>query len=132
MSRLLCANLRTITRIRSSEYRDMHAGLVRKPNKYRAKRQTVDGLSFASKHEAKVYGELKLRERAGEITDLRLQPRYHLTINDTLICTYVGDFEFTEAGRIVCVDAKGMPTPAYTIKRTLFKVLYPNIEHREA
>lgn len=42
-------------------------------NKYYAKKVTVDGHTFDSKHEAERYSELKLLERAGQIENLQLQ-----------------------------------------------------------
>lgn len=47
-------------------------------NKYRNKKTIIDGIQFDSKKEAKVYQQYKLLERAGEIKDLKLQPRYEL------------------------------------------------------
>lgn len=130
MSAMLFANRRTVTRLKPAEYRAMHAG-IKKPNKYRAKRQKVDGISFASQHEAKVYSELKIRERAGEITNLRLQPRYPMVVDGDLICTYVADYEWRERDCLVAGDAKGVRTKDYRIKRKLFLALYAHIEHRE-
>ncbi len=42
--------------------------------KYRAQPTIVDGIRFHSKGEARRYQELRLLERAGEITNLELQP----------------------------------------------------------
>jgi hypothetical protein len=50
------------------------------PNKYRNIKTIVDGITFASKKEAKRYSELKLLERAGMITDLELQPAFNLIL----------------------------------------------------
>jgi hypothetical protein len=41
----------------------------------------IDGYNFASKLEAAVYCQLKLLERAGEISDIRCQHKLHLTGN---------------------------------------------------
>lgn len=103
-----------------------------KTSKYGAQKTAVDGIIFASKYEAKVYGQLKLLVRAKVITDLTLQPRYPLVVNGQKICTYVSDFAFNENGKKVTVDAKGYATKDYKIKAKLFKALYPDIEHREA
>ena len=46
--------------------------------KYRNKKVEVDGILFDSKKEANRYMELKLLEKAGEITDLKRQVRYEL------------------------------------------------------
>lgn len=132
MSRLLHTNPRTVTRIKSDEYRAMHAALTKKRNKYRAKRTKLDDKAFASKHESRVYARLKQMERAGFIKELRLQPKYPMTVNGHLICTYISDFEFKDRGKTVTVDAKGARTRDYIIKRKLFLALYSHIEHREA
>ena len=47
-------------------------------NKYGARKTVIDGITFDSKREAIRYQELKLLERAGEIKDLELQPKYIL------------------------------------------------------
>lgn len=48
----------------------------RNGHKYNAVRTTIDGHTFASKAEAKRYGELRLLEKAGEIERLELQPKF--------------------------------------------------------
>ena len=55
---------------------------LRRPTKYNVDTsrigkaaRTVDGITFASKAEARRYQVLKARELAGEIRDLELQPR---------------------------------------------------------
>ncbi len=98
-----------------------------KENKYGNRRTTVDGIGFASAKEARRYGELKLMVRAGEIRALRLQPRYPLAVNDRLVTTYVGDFDYEERDGVtwtlVTEDAKGMETDVFKIKRELFAAL---------
>ena len=42
-------------------------------NKFGAKQTEIDGITFASKHEAERYVELKYMERAHLISDLQLQ-----------------------------------------------------------
>ena len=100
-------------------------------SKYGAQRTEVDGITFASKKEARRYGELKLLERAGEIRNLELQPRFPLRVGDVLVCTYVGDFAYCtrplpgalNVGEFVVEDAKGFKTPEYKLKAKLFKAL---------
>lgn len=100
-------------------------------SKYRAIPTVVDRHRFASKFEAMRYSELKLLERAGQIRALTLHPKYPLMVGDELICTYIGDFGYFEKGKAVVEDTKGFATPVYKIKRKLFMVCYPDIEHRE-
>lgn len=45
----------------------------KKPRKYRNEPTLVDGIRFDSKHEARVYQELMLRVRAGELKNVLLQ-----------------------------------------------------------
>lgn len=97
-----------------------------KPSKYRSKRTTVDGITFASKAEARRYGELKLLERAGKIQGLELQPRFDLVVMGRKVARYVADFAYTEraTGKPVLEDVKGMKTPVYRLKAKLMQALY--------
>jgi hypothetical protein len=100
-----------------------------KPSKYHNVRTTVDGIGFASASEARRYSQLKLFAKAGEIVNLRLQPRYPLKIEGVLICTYVADFAYdrrqAEGGwRPVIEDVKGVVTDVFRIKRNLMRVIY--------
>lgn len=103
---------------------------MRGRSKFGAVRTKVDGISFASKKEAKRYGELKILERAGEITDLKLQPRYPLVVNGMKVCTYVADFLYHNTFRgatmaqPIVEDAKGFKTPEYKLKAKLFLALH--------
>jgi hypothetical protein len=81
----------------------------------------VDGISFASKKEARRYGELRLMERAGMIDNLALQPRFPLLVNGELVCTYVADFAYNTKTARVVEDAKGVQTPEFKLKRKLMK-----------
>ena len=100
-------------------------------SKYRSVRTIVDGITFDSAKEARRYGELKLLERAGAIKMLKLQPPYPMIVGGKKVCTYRGDFEYVEKGKVICEDAKGVITREYRIKKKLFLALYPSIEHRE-
>lgn len=95
-----------------------------KKNKYCNKKTEVDGIIFDSKKEAAQYQVLKLRERAGEISGLTLQPKYPLEINGIKIGNYIGDFFYTENGQRVVEDTKGVKTPVYKLKRRLMLALY--------
>lgn len=95
----------------------------RAPSKYHAVPTELDGIRFASKKEAKRYAELKLLEKAGEITGLILQPRYALTVTGNgvgneppgfvaQLGSYVADFTYFDirARRVVVEDVKSPPT----------------------
>lgn len=110
---------------------------MRRTHKYRAQRAELDGYTFASKREMRRYAELKLLEKAGQISGLRMQPRYVLIEpfeyrgEKVRGMSYVADFEYQENGTTVVEDAKGFRTDVYAIKLKLFKFKYPELEHRE-
>lgn len=99
--------------------------------KYNNRKTVIDGITFDSAKEARRYGELKLLQRAGEISNLNLQSEYELTVNWQKICKYRADFEYTtKDGRKVVEDVKGVRTPVYQLKKKLMKAVY-NIEIKE-
>ena len=101
-----------------------------KPSKYKAIRTTVDGVTFASKKEARRDAELRLLERAGEIFALERQPRFPLKVEGKLIATYVADWRYLKRGAHsqTVEDAKGMQTPAFKLKWKLAQALNPFYE----
>lgn len=95
-------------------------------NKYHNKKVTYNGITFDSKKEARRYSELLLLERAGVITGLQMQVPFVLIpsqrINGKVVereCKYIADFVYTENGKVVVEDTKGMKTDKYIIKRKL-------------
>ncbi len=112
-------------------------------NKYNATKTTVDGIVFDSKKEATRYGQLKLLERAGKISDLKIQPRYLLQesfktpvidqngvkIKDKTIrkIEYVADFEFKMGEVVVVEDVKGFQTAIFKLKLKLFLKKFPEL-----
>lgn len=88
-------------------------------NKFGNKRVSHAGYSFASKLEAEVFDLLKLREKAGEIRDVKCQVQVYLT--DAKI-VYKPDFKFFNIGkdRDEWGEAKGLETPEWRIKRKLW------------
>lgn len=101
-------------------------------NKYRNIPTTIDGVTFASKKEARRYEELKLMVRAKAITDLTLQPVFPIEIAGQKICKYIADFEYTENGKRIVEDVKSTATatPVYKLKKKLVKALH-NIDVQE-
>ncbi|MXN51887.1 DUF1064 domain-containing protein [Shinella sp. AETb1-6] len=98
-----------------------------KRSKYGAEKTLLDGILFDSKAEARFYADLKVRERAGEVTDIELQRGYDLAPNGVHVAFYVADFVFFD--RTVCrrrvVDVKGAPaTPAFRLKAKLMKACF--------
>lgn len=105
-----------------------------RPHKYGAVATEVDNIRFASKLEARRYGELKLLEKAGEITagSLTLQPKYALhTVTPAgeivKVATYIADFKYisSRGGHFwVTEDAKGVRTPVYRLKKRWVEAQY--------
>jgi hypothetical protein len=94
--------------------------------KFRNVPTEVDGIAFASKKEARRYGELKLLERAGQITGLKVHPAFPLDVNGHPVCRYVGDFAYVRGGVEVVEDVKSPITrkhPVYRLKAKLFEAL---------
>jgi Protein of unknown function (DUF1064) len=91
---------------------------------------SADGKTFASKREARRYGELLLRERAGEIVGLATQVPFDLLVNGIKVCRYVADFVYFEGERYVVEDSKGCKTAVYRLKRKLMLAVH-GIEIRE-
>lgn len=100
--------------------------------KYKNRKTTADGILFDSAKEAGRYQELKLLERAGMIHDLRRQVKFELIpkCGKELPCCYIADFVYTEGGRTVIEDVKGVRTKEYIIKRKLMNWRY-DIQIRE-
>lgn len=101
-------------------------------SKYNAKRTERGGLTFASKREADRYSTLVLRERAGEIRNLRCQVPVPIFVNGELVAKWIADFVYEEAPdwTVVHEDCKGFRTPLYKLKAKLVRVA-AGIEIRE-
>ena len=101
----------------------------KKSSKFGAKKTVVDGITFDSKWESERYGQLKAMERGGIVTDLELQVKYDIVINDIKICKYIADFVYKEEspdGKIkeIVEDAKGFETPEFKLKKKLMKAVH--------
>lgn len=99
-------------------------------SKYRARKTTVDGITFDSRKEADRYLVLKDMEEDGLIENLRRQARYELVPAFDVDgrhyrpVYYVADFVYVEDGREVVEDVKGMRTDVYRLKSKLFARRY--------
>lgn len=95
-------------------------------NKYRNIKTTIDNVTFDSKKEAMRYVHLKTMLQAGVISDLTLQPKFDLVINNVKIGKYIADFKYREGdtGRYIIEDVKGIKTPVYRLKAKLVKALH--------
>lgn len=114
----------------------------RRPNKYHARRVSVDGEKFDSQAEYERWRELRLLERAGEISNLERQVKIPLEIGGRPIkvrskgypngrpVKYWADFVYFENGQRVYEDKKGFDTPISRLKRAVVEAMYPGVEVR--
>lgn len=121
---------------------------MRAKSKYHNRKITRDGVTFDSRKEFRRYEELQLLQQAGEIANLRRQVKFVLIPTQRepsqigtrggvkkgkLLereCAYIADFVYTENGKIVVEDTKGLRTKDYIIKRKLMLYVH-NIRVRE-
>lgn len=98
----------------------------RRRNKFGAVKTVLDGITFDSKREAAYYAELKLRERAGEVASVELQPVYELSVNGHLVGTYRPDFRFYDVRekRVRVVDVKGVRTREFQRTVRLMRAIH--------
>lgn len=127
-----------------------YRGWRRNGTKYNATKCVVDGITFDSKHEANRYCELRLLQKGGVISDLRLQVEFELipaqyepdtvtftkTGKEKIIkgkcierkCSYLADFVYkdNETGETVVEDTKSPATRTkeYIIKRKMMLYRY--------
>lgn len=91
-------------------------------HKFNAKRVEHDGIKFASKKEARVYEQLKLMQKSGEVLFFLLQPRFDLGAG----VKYTADFiVFFASGTVEFWDAKGVKTKEFIAKKKLVENKYP-------
>ena len=107
--------------------------------KYKNKEKIVDGIKFDSKLEARRYIQLKLLQRAGEITDLRmqvefvLQPSYKKNGKTIRAIKYIADFVYYDVKRkeTIVEDTKGFRNEVYKLKKKIFEYIYPYLQIKE-
>ena len=103
-------------------------------NKYKNKKVQIDMYVFDSIAESRRYKELALLEKAGEIENLQLQPKFLLQESfkkngkTYRKIEYIADFMYKEKGKVIVEDVKGMETKEFKIKRKLFEYKYPDLE----
>lgn len=108
----------------------IQAGPTEKRPKYGNQKTELDGKKFDSKHEAKMYEELRLRCQAGEYIGLGLQVTFYLPGG----IKYKADFVAVRPdGSMEVMDAKSEATKkdkVYRLKKRLMKECY-KIEIKE-
>ena len=98
--------------------------------------RTLDGIVFDSKAEMDRYAELVLLERAREITNLEIHPRFILQeFSQTKLrpIIYEADFQYYDVKekKIIVEDVKGFETPIYKMKRKMFSEKFPHFSFIE-
>jgi len=104
----------------------------KKPHKYGAKRtSTVNGISFTSKLEARIYEDLLWREKCGEITQINITPS--ILLKDK--CPHCGDgpirfkVDFSAVlvatGETIYIEAKGVRVSSYIKREKLWRASGP-------
>ena len=108
-------------------------------SKYHSRKITRDGETFDSVKELRRWQELKLLERAGEITELKRQVKFKLIPTQREpVCemsrqgvfkkgkvlerevSYIADFTYkNKSGFLVVEDVKGYKTKEYILKRKM-------------
>lgn len=110
-------------------------------NKYNARKTDRDGYTFDSLAEERRYCELKLLERAGDIRNLLVHPKFIIVDGFTdntgkrqRPAYYVADFQyFTNGGAVIVEDVKGgktTQTAVYRLKAKLFRKRYMDVDYR--
>lgn len=111
---------------------------AKRGHKYRAvKTGCRSGHHHPSKKEARRCDELHLLLRAGQISNLEIEPQYWFAINGVAVMHlngrrvgYKPDFRYIEGGQVVIEDVKGMAVRDFPLRAAIFKALHPEIELR--
>jgi hypothetical protein len=105
----------------------------RGPKYHNVKTTSADGIVHDAKGESQRWEELRLRERAGEIRNLRRQVVYALVVNGHLITTYKADFVYEDGAATVVEDRKSPRTRTLESFRHKVKLMQAchNIQVRE-
>jgi hypothetical protein len=103
-------------------------------NKYRNRKIVVDNIRFDSNLEATRYRQLKLLQRAKQISNLRLQVPFLLQEGfkkngkTHRKIEYIADFVYEENGQTIVEDVKGLQTDVFKLKHKIFEKVYPDLE----
>lgn len=97
-------------------------------HKFNAVRTVSNGISYASKKEAKYANELRLRKKAGEVLFFLEQVPIRLPGGTKLVVDFQ---EFHSDGSVHFVETKGFKTDVYKIKKREIEAYYPMIKIEE-
>lgn len=99
---------------------------AKKQSKYRNIKTEMDGVVFDSRREAAYYSALLFRRRAGEISDIKLQPKFPILINGKHVTDVVLDFTYRDVsgGKVHYIDVKGFANPHSKLKKKMVEAAY--------
>jgi hypothetical protein len=127
-------------RLSLREARAFGIKIPERPSKYGNEPGYRDGHHFDAQLELKRYCYLLMVERAGQLKNLVVHPKYPLfaaswtadpmadeaEIFSIEVGVYEGDFQYHDAaGELIVEDTKGLVLPLYALKRRIFRANYP-------
>jgi len=105
-------------------------------SKYNNRRVTLDGITFDSQAEARRYEQLRLLQRAGDISELNVHERIVIVPAELLDgklerdLFYEADFTYVEHGWRVVEDVKGVQTQLFRLKWRLLRQRWAGLKVR--
>lgn len=117
---------------------DVHMIKPKKRNKYGAKKTQIGDIVFDSRKEAKRFQELKILEKSGYISDLKMQVKFSICPKfggNKRERFYIADFVYKEGGKSIIEDVKSEITrknAVYSLKKALVQWQYPDYIFRES
>lgn len=109
--------------------------------KYKSKQTIVDGIKFQSKLESERFQQLKLLQKAHEITDLQCQKEFQIFEGYINCYTgekhksryYVADFFYLDlrSKQWIVEDTKGVETDVFKLKWELVQEQHPDYVFRK-
>jgi hypothetical protein len=83
-----------------------------------------DGTVSDSRKEARIDAEFQLLLRAGQLVKVERKKRFPIIFKGEKICDYECDWCITDrAGNVQVIDAKGLKTAVYRLKKKLMKII---------
>lgn len=126
------SRLKKNTKTRTVKTCSVECGRQAQAKKYGGQHVEFNGRLYPSKREARIAQTLQMLEQAGEILELCYQVRFVLVEGRAGVraVSYWADFTYRDhEGRLHVIDAKGMKTDIYKLKKALaFLLLKIEIE----
>lgn len=125
--------VKNLSRSVRRDLRKMFPGEIKADSKYFNQEVKSDGFIFKSIKEEARYRTLRMSEKLGFISDLKVHPKFRLIVNGIKIASYESDFSYKPLGltslRVEDVKAidkktgKFRTTEGYRIKKRLMMAL---------